>query len=324
MKYRLLFFFSFLSFFLPAQNSFFFLDSAYIDASGSTCAKEDAVLFRVGFKDGEGFILKDFSMSTNQLKMLYVSNSLNDKQKNGACTRYYENGEKESEGSYVDDKRDGKWMEWFENGQKQSEIIYKKGKISGSSVNWYENGQKKSEGNYVDSKQEGIHTEWYENGQKQNQGKYIDGKQDGIWILWDEDHKDSTVVTCFPDATYKNIHLSARETTVNRKYKKRYPIFHMAQFKGGEKKMAKFISKNIIYPVAEKEAGLEGTCYATFVVEKDGKISDVRLLKGIPKAPGYNAETLRVIKTMPQWEPGMMYGKSVRVQFNLPIKYSLR
>ena len=96
---------------------------------------------------------------------------------------------------------------------------------------------------------------------------------------------------------------------------------HMPRFNGD---MSKYISDNIKYPEAERKAGLSGTVYVTFVVEKDGSVTGVRVLRGVPKAPGLDAEALRVIKSMPAWTPGMQEGKKVRVQFNVPIKFELK
>ncbi len=95
-------------------------------------------------------------------------------------------------------------------------------------------------------------------------------------------------------------------------------------FEGGEGEMMKFIQKHIQYPQMEKEAGVSGTCYITFVVEKDGRISNVNLLRGVSGGPGCDKEAIRVVKMMPSWKPGKQNGRDVRVQFNLPIKFSLK
>lgn len=101
-------------------------------------------------------------------------------------------------------------------------------------------------------------------------------------------------------------------------------VEQMPSYKGGEAAMKKFIQKNVKYPKAEKEAGISGTCYITFVVEKDGSLSSIRVLRGVPGGPGCDKEAVRVISRMKKWKPGKQNGKFVRVQFNLPIKYSFR
>ncbi len=86
--------------------------------------------------------------------------------------------------------------------------------------------------------------------------------------------------------------------------------------------MAKFISENLNYPQMAKESGTQGTVHLTFVVEKDGSITDVKLLKGI--GDGCEQEAMRVVKMMPKWKPGINHGNPVRVQCNLPIKFKLK
>src|SRR3954469_2254386 len=92
-----------------------------------------------------------------------------------------------------------------------------------------------------------------------------------------------------------------------------------AGFPGGEAAMNKWIVNRIDqkgYPPQEKEAGISGTCYVTFVVERDGSISDIKLLRGVSGGPGYNKLALEVVKEMPAWKPGKQNGHEVRVQFN--------
>lgn len=93
------------------------------------------------------------------------------------------------------------------------------------------------------------------------------------------------------------------------------------QFPGGDEGRLRFLTENIKYPAEAREASIQGTVYITFVVEKDGTIKDVRVLRGI--GGGCDEEAVRVISSMPRWLPGKQRGKPVRVQFNMPIKFSM-
>jgi TonB family protein len=93
------------------------------------------------------------------------------------------------------------------------------------------------------------------------------------------------------------------------------------EFPGGETERIKFLQLNIKYPHEARIAAIQGTVYLTFVVEKDGNISDVRVLRGI--GAGCDEEALRVIRLMPKWKPGKQRGKPVRVQMTIPIKFAL-
>ncbi len=93
------------------------------------------------------------------------------------------------------------------------------------------------------------------------------------------------------------------------------------QFPGGDDARIRFLAENINYPHEAREASIHGTVYISFVIEIDGTINDVRVLRGI--GGGCDEEAVRVIRNMPRWLPGKQRGKPVRVQFNMPIKFSL-
>ena len=95
----------------------------------------------------------------------------------------------------------------------------------------------------------------------------------------------------------------------------------MPSFKGGEDAMYEWLGENIKYPQVAKETGVSGTVIVTFVVEKDGSITGIKILKNV--GGGCGAEALRVVNAMPKWIPGTQNGNLVRVQYNLPIRFSL-
>jgi len=93
-------------------------------------------------------------------------------------------------------------------------------------------------------------------------------------------------------------------------------------FPGGEEARIRFLQENIEYPQMARESGIQGTVYMTFVVEPSGSVSAVRVLRGI--GGGCDEEAIRVIQKMPKWNPGKQRGKPVRVQFTMPIKFTLQ
>jgi len=97
-------------------------------------------------------------------------------------------------------------------------------------------------------------------------------------------------------------------------------VEQMPEYIGGESARNKFIQENIVYP-RKKSERISGTCYITFVVEKDGSVTGVKLLRGISGGADYGEEAMRVIAMMPNWIPGKQNGKLVRVQYNIPIKF---
>lgn len=93
-------------------------------------------------------------------------------------------------------------------------------------------------------------------------------------------------------------------------------------FPGGEKAMYEYLHKQVKYTEMAKSAGIEGTIFVTFVVERDGSITGIRLLRGI--GGGLDELVLKSIANMPVWKPGWQGGKLVRVQYNLPVKFELK
>lgn len=101
-------------------------------------------------------------------------------------------------------------------------------------------------------------------------------------------------------------------------------VEEMPKFPGGEAEMMKFIQKNLIYPKTELDGGFGGTIYISFVVNKDGNVSNFKIIKPSSIYKAYDNEALRVVKLMPKWEPGKNNGKVVRVRYNLPIRICLK
>lgn len=93
-------------------------------------------------------------------------------------------------------------------------------------------------------------------------------------------------------------------------------------FPGGPAALMKYLSENTKYPVVAQENGVQGRVTVQFVVEKDGSISDVRVLRGVD--PSLDKEAVRVVKSMPRWTPGKQNGITVRVNYRVPVLFRLQ
>lgn len=98
-------------------------------------------------------------------------------------------------------------------------------------------------------------------------------------------------------------------------------VDEMPQYPGGEKAMMEYVAKNVKYPQEAKDKEIQGRVFIGFVVEKDGSIGEVKVLRGI--GGGCDEEAVRVIKGMPKWKPGIQEGKPVRVSYMMPINFKL-
>ena len=99
-------------------------------------------------------------------------------------------------------------------------------------------------------------------------------------------------------------------------------VEEMPSFPGGEAKLMEYVAKNIKYPQIARETGIQGRVFVGFVVEPDGSISNVKLLRGI--GGGCDEEAMRVIKSLPKWKPGKQRGKAVRVSYQIPVFFKLQ
>ena len=98
-------------------------------------------------------------------------------------------------------------------------------------------------------------------------------------------------------------------------------VEEMPEFPGGDKALVRFLASSVNYPVMAQENGVQGTVTVSFVIERDGSVSDVSILRSID--PSLDKEALRVVKTLPRWKPGKQRGKPVRVSYRVPIAFKL-
>ena len=99
-------------------------------------------------------------------------------------------------------------------------------------------------------------------------------------------------------------------------------VEQMPQFPGGNAALFEYLSKHIKYPVIAEENGIQGRVIVTFVVERDGSITDVKVVKSVD--PSLDKEAQRVVKGMPRWIPGKQNGSAVRVKYTVPVTFRLQ
>ena len=99
-------------------------------------------------------------------------------------------------------------------------------------------------------------------------------------------------------------------------------VEQMPSFPGGPSALMQYLSSNIKYPVVAEENGVQGRVVCTFVVERDGSITDVRVIRSVD--PSLDKEAVRVVKGMPKWIPGKQNGSAVRVKYTVPVTFRLQ
>ncbi|PWK80398.1 protein TonB [Mucilaginibacter oryzae] len=98
-------------------------------------------------------------------------------------------------------------------------------------------------------------------------------------------------------------------------------VEQVPEFAGGLEKFGQYLGKNIRYPAVARENNVQGRVICTFVVEKDGSLTDIKVVRGI--GSGCDEEAVRVLKNSPKWKPGIQNGRPVRVQYSVPISFTL-
>ena len=96
----------------------------------------------------------------------------------------------------------------------------------------------------------------------------------------------------------------------------------MPSFPGGPSALMSYLSSNVKYPVVAQENGVQGRVVVSFVVERDGSITDVKVVRSVD--PSLDREATRVVKSMPNWNPGKQNGSAVRVKYNVPVSFKLQ
>lgn len=184
---------------------------------------------------------------------------------------------------------------------------------------YFKSGQIKTHknySNYKNNKLDGKLKEWYESGQIRKDIDYKDGKKSGQLLTYWDNGKPKRIDTYENDKLIEGKCINSDGVeTIHYDYEK------MPEFPGGINELMQYLVKETKYPNKSRIRGIEGRVLVSFIVNKNGTISDIKIVQSVNDE--LDDEAIRVIKNMPKWEPGMEDGEAVRVAFNLPIKFRL-
>lgn len=172
---------------------------------------------------------------------------------------------------------------------KDGKLILKK---DGKYKEWYNNGKIHCDIDYKNGKFDGLILTYWENGKLKREEDFLDGKSIGG--------------ICF-DSLGNKLDYSPYEI--------------MPIFPGGERALLNYISKKLEYPFEMQRQGIQGKVIIRFVIDKDGRATNIDIIKGSRNE--FNQEAIRIIKSLPQWKPGIQDGEIVKVYYTLPINFSL-
>jgi TonB family protein len=229
---------------------------------------------------------------------------------------------------------EGQQIAYYENGRKKSLSTYKRSRLNGIVQTYFPNGKlyKVSEpsediffnkviANY-DSLGKQLVTDGngyykaYDDDFKviAAEGTIKDGKRDGIWLFNDKTAR--RIETYVENKFVEGLTITPEGDSIKYTQKDIVP-----EFKGGSSAFTRFLEKNIKYPSIDRIRNIQGKVFASFVIEKDGTLAEIFVLRAPSETLGM--EAMRVLHLSPPWSPGIQYGKPVRVQFTVPINFTL-
>lgn len=250
----------------------------------------------------------------------------------------FPDGNLKEEGCIKNGKREGVWKEYAEKGYLRFIMTYKDGLKDGPYKALYSNGGPAAIGTwsrgcitdtlkrYDENGDLTLVEFWVAQGSGSSYSTYRkvfnknakpDGtieKIDGKDYLWKGNEKHELHYTKKTEGTEK----TSQKVDENTVYAL---VDKMPIFAEGNDQLQNFLKKNIKYPKESIDKKIEGTVFTNFIVEKNGEISNIKILKGIDSY--CNDEVVRVIKLMPKWIPAQKANQNVRYSFNLPVRFTL-
>lgn len=138
-----------------------------------------------------------------------------------------------------------------------------------------------------------------------------------------EDYENAVSLLREKEEKWEKNKAALERTTVSTEDLKPFlTVEQMPSFPGGEVEMQRYIGANLRYPVSAQEEGVQGRVTVRFVIEKDGAVNQVQVIRGIHRE--CDKEAVRVVRAMPKWIPGKHDGRAVAVYFTLPIVFRLK
>jgi TonB family protein len=173
---------------------------------------------------------------------------------------------------------------------------------------------------YKNGVKEGKYLAFNNDGGIYSEGQFKDDERVGEWTIYSEEGPKTTKF----DESEDSVETDDGPDKSRNQYIRRidYAIVEeMPEFPGGERGLMNFLGKNINYPNDAKRQGAQGKVMASFVINEYGEVEDAGILESVH--PSLDAEVLRVVRLLPNWKPGRQDGKSVKVQYNLPVRMRL-
>ncbi|HTL80318.1 MAG TPA: TonB family protein [Bacteroidia bacterium] len=247
-------------------------------------------------------------------KVQVITRTLNPELKKVMVVNLDTAGNKMSSGLKIANVADSTWTYYFPNGKVSAREQYHESLANGNYSVYYPNGKRMFIAHCTKGKVDSLGVAYDQKGKPLGAGSPL---YDSLLRPWFAPFTDVTCDALNPAPPPDSASIDIQDEKMIYTYAEVMP-----EFPGGSTELSKYINKNVKYPVAAIDEGIQGKVWIRFVVEKDGSITNVQVVKGTN--PMLDKEALRVISQMPNWKPGRMNGKPVRVQCTQPINFRLQ
>lgn len=257
--------------------------------------------------DNKEYFARIFYPDTKQITSYEQYKSKKCKIKSGIAKYWTDEGILKSEGFYKENLKVGIWKTYNRyKGYLERIGVYKKGREFGVWTNFSEEGDTTSQYTYDQGLRHGAFIVYDSLGQIYNQGVY---------------NNDTILTETRIDTLVEQERVTTEEMPMFRDEECQSMISYTERKKCADNKMLRYIYGNLKYPAKARELGIQGRVILRFVVSKEGKIKEINVLNGI--CDEMKNECIRVIESMPTWNPGTQDGEPVNVIFTLPISFRL-
>lgn len=290
----------------------------YLDKDEKPCSPQQARYYSLQHKDRSAWKKLVFDIADDKVEYVaYFLDSFCTKME-GPYISFHKNGQYKTSGRYLQDKKTGAWLSWTENKKLVDSAFYKNGFIHGLALKWSNNGIV-SDSLFFGEEGNGEGRGYWPDGKRRYQGHFISGKKCGQWTYYHKNGNPSQV-TLYANDSVGSYTCYDEEGKLQKKdcyYEKE------ASYKGGDKAWMNYLSRRLSIvklPAAYYSGEIFGTTMLQFIVDVDGRLTDIKVVKSVD--PELDEIALDIIRQSPKWEPAVQYNRKIKAYRKQPITFS--
>ena len=301
--------------FVIAQSDTSFI---FLDKNDEPCQEHAATKYAVQTKEGTHWkkVVYDIADDKPMYGAYYSDAACS--HFDGPYTSFSKAGKMVEKGRYINNKKNGTWLRYEVSGRVTDSAYYKNGIMIGLAMSWHKNGAIR-DSMLFDDNGNGVSRRYWPDGTLSGTGNFIAGQKDGLWRFYHRNGVPCQEVKFKSDSAleYTCYDVKGSIQTKDCHFEKE------ATFKGGETRWINYLSgklSSVQLPKAYYEGRLYGTIYITFIVDPEGKVTDVKALNSID--PDIDRIALNIIKQSPRWEPAVQYNRGVYAYRRQPLTFA--